>query len=262
MVRGRYTKGLALLVVVFWATSGDGAPTLNVRHRLAEGRDSVALSSANAARWPDISEITGPTESYLAVVGPEFHKPTVRYSGGTAQGKPIKSLPPVPSTFVLALLGFLFVTAVKDRRLWLAGLASVLCAGQGGFALLPQLASHLDPRGRYLSGSFHAPGLVMVRLAAVPGDTESSVSLDSLAVCQGSCGGAGTQRSAGIHASKSCGRWGGDNALRKHKVIQAAIWVGFCCLDYGSVIRSQEARQFLFNLCNGVISRLARGPPR
>lgn len=259
-MRGTYTNGLVLLVVVFWSTAGDAAPTLNACDSVAEMCDSRLLSSANPVCAATVGEITGLTESYLAAIGQEFHKPTVRYSGGASQTRSIKPLPPVPSTFVLALLGFLFVTAVKDQKLWLAVAASIWWAGQSGFALRPQLVSHLDPRGRCVSGSFHAPRLLGLRLFGFSGDAESSLLCDSLVGYRGSLHGVDARRSAGIGRGKSCGRGGGDNARAERKVLQAAISVGLCCLDCGFV--SRVTRQFLFSSHNGVNSRLARGPPR
>jgi len=260
MVRGTYTNGLVLLVVVCWSTAGDAAPTLNVRDSVAQTCDSGLLSSGNPVCAGTIGEITGLAESYLAAIGQEFHKPTVRYSAGAGQTRSIKPLPPVPSTFVLALLGFLFVTAVKDHRLWLAVAASIWCAGQGGLAMLPQLVSHFDPRGRCVSGSIHAPGSLGVRLFAFSADAESPVLCDPFVGPRGSWGGPDARRSVGIGRGKSFGRGGGDNARAERKVLQAAISVGLCCLDCGFV--SRVTRQFLSSSHNGVNSRLARGPPR
>jgi len=262
MVRGTDTKGLVLLVVVFWAACVSAAPTLNVHGNPADRCDSEVPSPVTVVYSPDISEVLGLAESYLAVVGPEFHKPTVRYSGQTAQAKSIKSLPPAPSTFVLALLGFLLVTSVKDRSLWFAGIVSVLCAGQSGFALLPQLASHLDLRGRYSSSSFHASGSAILRFSAAPRDTESSASLDPIVLRAASYGGTCARRFAGVLMSGPCGRGGGDHAPGKRKVIQAAISIGLCCLDSGSIGRVRQARQFLFHSRYGLNFTPARGPPR
>lgn len=54
-----------------------------------------------------------------------------------------KSLPAVPGALFMALVGFLCVSLVKDRRVWLAALAGLLWLGQTGFTALPHLASHL-----------------------------------------------------------------------------------------------------------------------
>ena len=50
-----------------------------------------------------------------------------------------KSLPAVPATFLLVLTGFLCVTLVKDRRVWVAAFAGLLYLGQAGITSVPHL---------------------------------------------------------------------------------------------------------------------------
>jgi hypothetical protein len=46
----------------------------------------------------------------------------------------------------MVLTGFLYVSLVKDCKVWLAALAGLLWAGQAGIAALPQLAAHLSSK--------------------------------------------------------------------------------------------------------------------
>jgi hypothetical protein len=55
-------------------------------------------------------------------------------------------LPAVPAAIFIALIGFLCVSFVKDRRVWLAALAALLWAGQAGIQAVPQLALRLSHR--------------------------------------------------------------------------------------------------------------------
>ena len=46
----------------------------------------------------------------------------------------------------MGLTGFLCVSLVRDRKVWMAALAGLLWAGQAGFSALPQLADHIVSR--------------------------------------------------------------------------------------------------------------------
>jgi len=129
------------------------APTMN-----DSDRDFVECTwSLSSYAYPyneqEISYITGLSNSHLATVSKEFNKPPVRFGELPDKAIKIKSLPPAPRTFLLVLVGFLCVSLVKDRRIWLAALAGLLWAGQAGFSLLPQLASNVDRRGRSVKQS-------------------------------------------------------------------------------------------------------------
>ena len=54
----------------------------------------------------------------------------------------IKPLPAVPAAILMVAIGFLCVSFVRDRRLWLAALAGLLWVGQAGVLALPHLALH------------------------------------------------------------------------------------------------------------------------
>jgi len=265
MVRGTNTKGLVLLLIVFWATCADSAPTFSSLDSGAEARGSCLGSVAKPELIPAIREITGRDKSRLAEIAGEFHRPTVRYSSGEVTANAIKSLPPAPGTFVLVLLGFLSITLVRERKLWLAAAASVLWAGYAGFAVLPQLASHLGPRGRAgrcCCNSLRASGPVAVRrLAGSPGG-ELSISSEQLPAASGSCGSAVPHWYASVRkrgaVCVSCAR---ENADRKFKVHQSAIAVLPECLDSAYIALAEVIRQFLCFSCNSVSFSLARGPP-
>jgi len=90
-------------------------------------------------------EITKYSDSHLAAVGAEFLKPPSVSSALT--GSPAihtKTLPAVPRALLLVLTGFLYVSLVKDRKVWLAAFAGLLWAGQTGIQAIPQLAVRLS----------------------------------------------------------------------------------------------------------------------
>jgi hypothetical protein len=61
----------------------------------------------------------------------------------TSYPSQIKSLPAVPGALLMALAGFLCVSLVRDRRIWLT---AILWVAHVGLATLPQFASHLNAK--------------------------------------------------------------------------------------------------------------------
>ena len=88
------------------------------------------------------SHIIEPSNAHLANIGVELLKPPADLRNSAPVGA--KILPPIPAALFMVLTGFLCVSLVKDRRLWLAALVSLLWAGQAGFHAIPQLAAHMN----------------------------------------------------------------------------------------------------------------------
>ena len=78
---------------------------------------------------------------YLARIGKELLDPPDEAAGWNTL--PARSLPGVPAAIFMVLTGFLCVSFVNDRRIWLATLAGLLWLGQTGLSAIPQAASHL-----------------------------------------------------------------------------------------------------------------------
>jgi hypothetical protein len=88
------------------------------------------------------SHIIEPSNAHLANIGVELLRPPADFTDSASVGA--KILPPIPAALFMVLTGFLCVSLVKDRRLWLAALAGLLWAGQAGFHAIPQLAAHMS----------------------------------------------------------------------------------------------------------------------
>jgi len=88
------------------------------------------------------SYIIEPSNAHLANIGVELLKPPADLTNSAPIGA--KILPPIPATLFMVLTGFLCVSLVNDRRLWLAVLAGLLWAGQAGFHAIPQLAAYMS----------------------------------------------------------------------------------------------------------------------
>jgi len=78
---------------------------------------------------------------YLARIGKELLDPPDEAADWNTL--PVRSLPGVPAAIFMVLTGFLCVSFVNDRRIWLASLAGLLWLGQTGLSAIPQVASHL-----------------------------------------------------------------------------------------------------------------------
>jgi hypothetical protein len=82
----------------------------------------------------------------LNEIGAEFLKPPIGFTNSTTSsqaGVNVKSLPAIPAAFLMVLAGFLCVSWVKDRKVWMAAVASLLYLGLAGFNAVPQLLPRL-----------------------------------------------------------------------------------------------------------------------
>ena len=80
---------------------------------------------------------------YLARIGKEFLDPPDEAADWNTLPAGARALPGVPAAIFMVLTGFLCVSFVNDRRIWLASLAGLLWLGQTGLSAIPQAASHL-----------------------------------------------------------------------------------------------------------------------
>jgi len=88
----------------------------------------------------------------------KFLKPPVcAVSMAGAKVDHVKSLPAVPAALLMVLTGFLSITFVRDRKLWLAAIAGALCLGSACLHAIPQLALSLS--GRVSTSRQFATGL-------------------------------------------------------------------------------------------------------
>jgi len=142
VLAGNGRKGLLLFLSLHVASAASAAPTVGDYNRdLVAPALSANLDAPGVSSY-EINQIGEPTNSHLASVTAEFLKPPAA-TDLQAQSISAKSLPAVPGALFLGLTGFLCVSLVKDRRVWLAALAGLLWLGQTGFTSLPQLASHI-----------------------------------------------------------------------------------------------------------------------
>ena len=141
-------KLLIILLSLVAATAVSAAPTMCGCNKNCDcNRNFVTsavlpASNAPAPYVPETSQINQSFNSRLAAIGAEILEPPPEFTDFSPVGA--KTLPPVPAAFFMVLTGFLCVSLVKDRRVWLAALAGLLWAGQAGFQAIPQLATNIS----------------------------------------------------------------------------------------------------------------------
>jgi hypothetical protein len=132
---------LFIVISLSAAIAANAAPTV--------ATDSIITPAVQAALdTPAVivptNEAVGPIDAKLANLGKEFLQPPNLSGMGDAQSNYVKPLPAVPAAIFMVLSGFLCVSLVRDRRVWLAALTGLLWAGQTGIQVLPQLALRLS----------------------------------------------------------------------------------------------------------------------
>jgi hypothetical protein len=141
------SKWLSALLSISVATAAYAAPTA-----IAE-RPAAAVCTLRPSDYADtpaaaanVTEVAEAYNCHLATIAHELLKPPGDSIDSPVPAVAATSLPAVPGALFMGLTGFLCVSLVKDRKLWIAALAGLLWAGQAGFSALPQLAQHLTSR--------------------------------------------------------------------------------------------------------------------
>ncbi len=122
----------------------------------SEGNDRTA----ETAPKPEVGKTLGLAGAF-SPVGSHFGSDSQRVVFGfLAPARPFRdgasptssylhALPDVPKPFLMALVGFVCISLVNDRRIWLAAVASVLSCGQCWVNAVPQLCRQHGHRERY-----------------------------------------------------------------------------------------------------------------
>jgi len=132
-------KILIIVLVLIAAVIANASPAATTCGTVVPAaQQSADISVVLESYCEDIKPIC----SDLADIGRKLRTPPAPFT------KPDKtdsaeSLPAVPHALLMALTGFICVSLVKDRRVWLTVLCGLLWAGQTGIQVLPQLAQHI-----------------------------------------------------------------------------------------------------------------------
>jgi len=145
-VSTKSSKVLIILLSLFVVSAVQATPTMSDCNRDVVACALSASSDAHRCFVPRASQVTELCNSHLLAIASEFQKPPVSFTDLPSAPVGAKSLPPVPGALLMVLTGFLYVSLVKDCKVWLAALAGLLWAGQAGIAAMPQLAARLSSK--------------------------------------------------------------------------------------------------------------------
>jgi hypothetical protein len=146
MLLGKSTKGLLLLSSLLVTSAAYAAPTVSnySNNLLAPSLSANADARVLGFETKQTSELYNTS---MATVAAELLKPPAIANLPTSPidsiGVSAKPLPPLPAAIFLGLTGFLCVSLVKDRKVWLAAFAGLLWLTHAGFTTLPKFASHI-----------------------------------------------------------------------------------------------------------------------
>jgi hypothetical protein len=156
------SKWLTALLSISVATAAYAAPTA-----IAE-RPAAAVCTSRPSDYADtpavtanVTEVAEAYNCHLANIAHELLKPPGDSIDSPVPAVAATSLPAVPGALFMGLTGFLCVSLVRDRKVWIALLAGLLWAGQAGVTVLPQVAHHL-------AGRRHATQCFSPNVAYVP----------------------------------------------------------------------------------------------
>jgi len=117
------------------ATTGDTADRLFVE---------TSGAVTDSLIGPGICELAQPANSVMAEAARVFFQPPdvpVRSAG--LQSDHVKNLPAIPGAVLMGIVGFLCVSLVRDRKVWVAVFVGIIVLSQVGVKTLPKLTAHL-----------------------------------------------------------------------------------------------------------------------
>lgn len=151
-------RTLFLLVSLLTAATACAAPTVGgTAPGYVTVYDSAVTSAAHrpAKAGPIVLWDSDETHFTVSLLG------TASNHGILAESVSLpKNLPAVPGALLMAVMGFACVTAVKDRKAWLALAAGLLWVSQSGLYALPRCISHIHSNKVVTeTGSRHVTGI-------------------------------------------------------------------------------------------------------
>jgi hypothetical protein len=266
-------------------TAASAVPTASDCNKNFVAAAVLPASDAYVTYVSETSRIIELSNAHLANIGVELIKPPADFTDSAPVGAKMKILPPAPAALFMVLTGFLCISLVNDRRLWLAALAGLLWAGQTGIQAIPQLAAYMSPKKHIQQESPDNTACLyrvedccrlrsdiegtkyiglLHRLAAIPACTMSlplSASLSSLPAapsCNGSRWGLQAQRTNLIASRK---RVVSVQTKSKAGALQFAITHFSSLLKPAIICPAVRARQYICFPPTFIFQQLSRGPP-
>ena len=118
-------RTLLVLLSLLAGTWGSSVSAANQIAACSTGVTSAFEAGLSLCSVQGPDAVTHPCDCSLAVAAAGFLEPSAA-SMGTSSSSYLQSLPAVPKSMLMVLVGFLCVSLVHDRRLWLTAVASIL----------------------------------------------------------------------------------------------------------------------------------------
>jgi hypothetical protein len=136
----KWVFALVLLVVV---ATVEATPSIGGTGAKVVARAASLSPYAESPAIDKVEPLINSSNPAMAHIAADLLKPPAELTSRTALPPGTKLLPAIPPALFMALSGFLCVTLVRDRKVWLAVATTLLWAGQVGINAMPKLASHL-----------------------------------------------------------------------------------------------------------------------
>lgn len=147
----RGVRNLFFLIMLSCAVSFVNAQTENLYTGDYDSLTALSVTSELTSIYSAKQESTLPCSSEdINIFRDQVLKPPSFDSYSASLGG-VETLPPVPATMLMTLLGFACVSLVKDRKVYIAALSSIIWLGQAGVHALPHISFHLKDTKQKLS---------------------------------------------------------------------------------------------------------------
>ena len=155
MLSRRREKTFAIAVLLFAASAASAFPTV------ISGNPVQSISTSDDCATNVTTYGLGPSAAcdQISELGRAILQPPSGSQITVVSGNQ-RCLPALPSAIIMVLTGFICVSLIQDRRVWLAALAGLLWVGQTGIWALPELTSRLSRRvhsGQQVNTALAAP---------------------------------------------------------------------------------------------------------
>ena len=161
MLSGKNIKAAVIFLFVIAVALANGVPTVSNNDETkihpcdlppaSDAHSSSVLDPPYQVTGLEQNQIIESSSSHLATIAEELLKPPACFMSSPVIRTDVRPLPAVPKAIYMALVGFVCVSLVKDRKVWLTVVTTILWAGQVGITALPRkcrvcLAHHLNKR--------------------------------------------------------------------------------------------------------------------
>ena len=117
-----------LLAVLYAALPADARPTWSNEELFCSSSSAVAVGNEQCSPAYYLSSANNPEISQLAILYPA----TMDVSASETMSVSAMVLPAAPASGLLTFVGFICISLIRNRRIWLAGFAGLSLAGQTG----------------------------------------------------------------------------------------------------------------------------------